>query len=720
MNRIIAAAKEYIRRGWAVIPLKGKRPTIKGWPQLRIKENEVEQYFGEDNNIGVLMGEPSGGLVDIDVDQPPANLIAKYFLLQTIVFGRKGKPHSHWIYKSKNGENITWALPPELRREGDKGVIVEIRAKNVATTFPPSIHPETGEPIVWEKEGEPTEVSFETLKKACARLAAAILLARVWPPQGQRQETALALAGALLEAGWSEEEARNFLHIVITIAPTEDHSQSEIAQRVRTVMSTLKKLREGGRIISWGRLAELLGGEKGRLVVRQLKEWFGIAPGEIKVVTSLPETQDEVIEEDTKSAFLGCWREYVRSLSPDLPIPFADMTGLLWAGVVAGHKVMLSDLPGSRARHPIFWVLFIGPPFSMKSQARDYLIDALPEVAIQQKGMEIITSPLHLPLSLSSVEGVYEQLTLLSNRSILLWTDEFDPLLSSQYQKDYTAKWRSFLLEHYQPHFTEVRSLKGKVMKVTDMTIYFLSSTTPENLARLGGEREIRTGFLTRFLPIWVGNVKREHFVTLSEVGEQWRKFFLELADDLSNQTIHCANPPSEPTREISFSQYKLSEEAMVFWIEKNGEFQEMLQREEELTARWLARSWEFVPRAALLLAYVQHQSSQIVFKEEIEEAYRIWKSYISPSIRRCVQFLISSKEYAKLSEIIKWIIKEKKGVATRREIVRKFRLTSFEIDILRQMGEDMDILITQDGRAPKGSGRPKEIWRVIDLPNEF
>ena len=51
-------------------------------------------------NIGVVLGDPSDGIVDVDIDRVEALPLADFFLPQTeMVFGRKSKPRSHRIYK---------------------------------------------------------------------------------------------------------------------------------------------------------------------------------------------------------------------------------------------------------------------------------------------------------------------------------------------------------------------------------------------------------------------------------------------------------------------------------------------------------------------------------------------------------------------------------------------------------------------------------------------
>jgi hypothetical protein len=64
----LATALDYMLGGLSVIPVpyKTKRPVIKLWRSLRLWEPDLPK--GQHQNIGGLLGEPSGSLVDIDLD----------------------------------------------------------------------------------------------------------------------------------------------------------------------------------------------------------------------------------------------------------------------------------------------------------------------------------------------------------------------------------------------------------------------------------------------------------------------------------------------------------------------------------------------------------------------------------------------------------------------------------------------------------------------------
>ncbi len=69
--KMAEAVRDYIRRRWSPLPVlfRGKGPGFKGWESVRITEADIPRHFnGHPTNVGVLLGEPSGGIVDVDLD----------------------------------------------------------------------------------------------------------------------------------------------------------------------------------------------------------------------------------------------------------------------------------------------------------------------------------------------------------------------------------------------------------------------------------------------------------------------------------------------------------------------------------------------------------------------------------------------------------------------------------------------------------------------------
>jgi putative DNA primase/helicase len=168
------AAQRYLERGWSVIPVphRSKNPGFKRWEQMRLTCDELDQHFnGRPQNISVLLGEPSGWLIDVDLDHPRAVELAPQFLPPTaLIFGRPGKTRSHWLYR------VTAPLVTKKFSSRSSGMIVEVRSTGTHTVFPPSVH-EVGEPITWDDEHQlPAEVEPELLLERAQRLAEAVLV----------------------------------------------------------------------------------------------------------------------------------------------------------------------------------------------------------------------------------------------------------------------------------------------------------------------------------------------------------------------------------------------------------------------------------------------------------------------------------------------------------------------------------------------------------------
>jgi hypothetical protein len=98
-----ARVRGYLERRLAPlpVPLGKKRPVVKGWEKMRVTPENVDDHFTDDQNIGILNGKPSDGLVDVDCDTPEAVALAGEFLPPTdCIFGRDSKPRSHFEYRT--------------------------------------------------------------------------------------------------------------------------------------------------------------------------------------------------------------------------------------------------------------------------------------------------------------------------------------------------------------------------------------------------------------------------------------------------------------------------------------------------------------------------------------------------------------------------------------------------------------------------------------------
>jgi hypothetical protein len=162
----LSTAAGYVNRGWSPVPIpfREKGPRIQGWQSLRLTRDQLAAYFRQRCNVGVILGAPSGGLVDIDLDHPTARELAGQYLPPTgAIFGRASNSSSHWLY-------IVRGSAPTKRFESADGTpIVEFRADGGQTVFPGSTHP-SGERIEWEVDGQPAAVDRDELLAAVEAL----------------------------------------------------------------------------------------------------------------------------------------------------------------------------------------------------------------------------------------------------------------------------------------------------------------------------------------------------------------------------------------------------------------------------------------------------------------------------------------------------------------------------------------------------------------------
>jgi hypothetical protein len=259
------AATALIRRGVAVIPVPAdeKNPKRFGWEALRIPEEEVPNYWTNGQNIGVLVGEPSGWRVDVDLDADEAVKIAFRFLAATLTSGRKSRPYSHCWYVAPGAESADW-------KDSDGKKLVELRSTGRQTLVAPSTHPD-GDEYVWHSEAglKMAEVSAAELRVRCRELATAALIARHVPPEGSRHDYAMALAGFVLRDG------RMGMDLALKVLKAAWHaagadSKEALRDLEGIVSDTAENLEAEEPVVGGPTLEEFAPG-----IVRLLCKWWG-------------------------------------------------------------------------------------------------------------------------------------------------------------------------------------------------------------------------------------------------------------------------------------------------------------------------------------------------------------------------------------------------------------------------------------------------------------
>jgi P4 family phage/plasmid primase-like protien len=222
----------------------------------------LKKWFTGAGGVGIIL--KASGLCDGDIDCREARIAADILLPKTeMVHGRHGNPRSHRYYVCDGPARNKSFSDPRREDEAERAMLIELRRVGV-TIAPPSRHAKTGELIKWESFGQPAEVNATELLGAFARTAAAALLGRYWP-RNSRHLAALALAGMLLLAGWTEKAARRFLRAVTAVADDE-----ETAGRLRDLVTTATRIRDGQNVTGAPTLAELVGDD----IVTTVRKWL--------------------------------------------------------------------------------------------------------------------------------------------------------------------------------------------------------------------------------------------------------------------------------------------------------------------------------------------------------------------------------------------------------------------------------------------------------------
>ena len=162
--RCLAAALEYCRRGWPVLPIKAhdKRPLLAWEPFQRTPPDEVaiRKWFARwpDADVGILTGAVSG-LVVLDVDaqhqglESLSRIEAAWSALPPTVECRTGGGGRHLYYRHPGGQVRNKAgLSPGIDLRGDGGYVVA----------PPSIHP-SGSVYEWLPRRSPADIEARSI-----------------------------------------------------------------------------------------------------------------------------------------------------------------------------------------------------------------------------------------------------------------------------------------------------------------------------------------------------------------------------------------------------------------------------------------------------------------------------------------------------------------------------------------------------------------------------
>jgi len=141
---VLKTALEYLNYGWNVIPLRGKRPTIRwrAYQQARVSAGQLSHWYrtGQMENIGLVCGTVSNQLVVFDIDSTQGykavqSAFPRYTSTYTVRSGSGIGYHLYWYIQQ---------LPKTTRVKTERLGNLELLSTGCQVVAPPSRHPTTG------------------------------------------------------------------------------------------------------------------------------------------------------------------------------------------------------------------------------------------------------------------------------------------------------------------------------------------------------------------------------------------------------------------------------------------------------------------------------------------------------------------------------------------------------------------------------------------------
>lgn len=116
---------------------RDKRPCYKGWTNAPASLAEAERHVAAGGNVGVLVGEPSGGIICLDADRDFPLIGALLPALRGACVVRPNAPQrgKFLLRVPEPLRNRVW------RRAGKRKPVLELLAQRKLAVVPPSVHP---------------------------------------------------------------------------------------------------------------------------------------------------------------------------------------------------------------------------------------------------------------------------------------------------------------------------------------------------------------------------------------------------------------------------------------------------------------------------------------------------------------------------------------------------------------------------------------------------
>lgn len=245
----LTAITEYQEQGFHVLPLDSDNVCHKTKEQQEAYVIESIQKDFAGKGVGVHLEKSQ--LAGIDIDCVEAVPFLETCLPQTATTCRKSKATSWMFFKLDGGieKNISYRDCDDEGKQSSELGGIKFKA---VTALPPTIHAKTQETLEWKFKA-PATITAKELIETASRCFGLALIAQRWPEAGNRHEAGLALAGALVHAGWSLEDAKKAVR-----ALAKATNDNKVEDRLGEVKSTYEAHKACKEVTGLSTLVKLL------------------------------------------------------------------------------------------------------------------------------------------------------------------------------------------------------------------------------------------------------------------------------------------------------------------------------------------------------------------------------------------------------------------------------------------------------------------------------
>ncbi len=481
------AAQSWLDLGILPIPLqsRSKKPKgeggsrgAKGWQRMRLTSDSLEEFFERGDNIGGLWGEPSGWVVDVDLDCNEAIAAADTLLPQTFMYGRRNRPASHYLYRCEG-------LATFKRMNSKHEMLLEARSTGSQSVLPPSIHPE-GDRYEINHDVDFKTISRRELERRCNMVAAASVLAQNYPDSGSRHDFVHTVAGSLLWEGWIPEIVTEFMTAMLDAA---DNKEDDRSQRERTVQNTIEHFARGDRVAGWRTLSQWLPAkdlENSRLWLKIGKQQDE-APDSVEIEKLDSELDPKLMQVPGLVGDIAKWsatRSFVEQPLFDLAV------GLCSVALAAGNRYVVDGW--ETPLQPYFMLL--APTASGKESALSGVHEVARRVGLTN----------HTFQGFQSYHALLDKLAEVPHTACWLWDEAARKLKScgkAQGGQDYQIL--TYLLSLYGQAASTVAGLPGRKQSIEGVTHPFLTvfaAAQPSQMIEAITDSDLSMGLINRFV----------------------------------------------------------------------------------------------------------------------------------------------------------------------------------------------------------------------------